>query len=195
MTEIAKRDDYLAVGAHLGMREKTKQMNPYIFKIRSDGLCVLDVEKTDEKIDVAAKFLSRYDRIMVVCRKENGQKPAKLFSERVGAKPILGRFHPGTLTNPEFPGYFEPEIILLVDPLADRQGLIEGIKKRIPIIAMCDTYNDLDYIDLVIPVNNKGRKSVALVFYLLTREILKNREEIKTNEDFEYEPEDFYSSE
>lgn len=193
MTELVEKDQYLSAGAHIGMREKTKQMDKYIFKVRPDGLCVLDVEESDRKIKVAGKFLSRFENIVAVSRKTNGQKPVKTFSEIVGAKGIAGRFMPGTLTNPDFPEYFEVDVVVITDPLADNQALKEAVKKRIPIIALCDTYNDLDFIDLVIPINNKGRRSLALVYYLLAREIFKNKGKIEKNEDFEPEIEDFQS--
>ncbi|MFB6088640.1 MAG: 30S ribosomal protein S2 [Candidatus Aenigmatarchaeota archaeon] len=195
MTDLVEKDEYLSAGAHIGMREKTAQMDDFIFKVRPDGLCVLDVEQTDERIEVAGKFLSRFDNIVVVSRKLNGQKPIEEFSEVIDAKAIAGRFLPGTLTNPAFPEYFDMDVIVITDPLADRQALLEAIKRRIPIIALCDTYNDLDFVDLIIPVNNKGRRSLALVYYLMAREILKNRGEIEEDEDFDYEIEDFQSSE
>ncbi|MFB6075715.1 MAG: 30S ribosomal protein S2 [Candidatus Aenigmatarchaeota archaeon] len=195
MTDLVEKDEYLSAGAHIGMREKTAQMDDFIFKVRPDGLCVLDVEQTDKRIEVAGKFLSRFDNIVAVSRKLNGQKPIEKFSDIIDSKAIAGRFLPGTLTNPAFPEYFDMDVIVITDPLADRQALIEAIKRRIPIIALCDTYNDLDFVDLVIPVNNKGRRSLALVYYLLAREIMKNRGEIEENEDFDYEIEDFQSTE
>ncbi|MCD6478075.1 MAG: 30S ribosomal protein S2 [Candidatus Aenigmarchaeota archaeon] len=191
MTELADRNIYLSAGVHIGMRMKTKDMEPFIFKTRPDGLSVLDIEKTDERIKIVGKMLAGYKDILVVCRKANGFKPIGKFAEVVGGTAIKGRFPPGALTNPKFDGYFEPEIVILTDPVADRQALDEAIKKRIPVIAICDTYNSLEYIDLVIPGNNKGKKSLGLIYFLLAREVLKNRKEIKKDSDFKYKIEDF----
>ncbi len=191
MTELADRNDYLSAGVHIGMRMKTKGMAPFIFKTRPDGLSVLDIEKTDERIKVAAGFLKDYTNIMVVCRKTNGMKSVNKFADVLVAKAVTGRFLPGTLSNPNFKDYMEPDVLLVTDPIADKQAIKEATEKRIPIVAVCDTYNDLEYVDLIIPANNKGKKSLGLVYYLLAREILKARKDIKKNEDFKANLEDF----
>ncbi|RKX37084.1 MAG: 30S ribosomal protein S2 [Thermotogae bacterium] len=191
MTELIDRNVYLSAGAHIGMRIKTKDMEPFIFKTRPDGLSVLDIEKTDERLKIAGKFLAGYKDIMVVCRKTNGFKSIEKFAEVVGGRAVKGRFLPGTLTNPKFENYKEPDVIILSDPIADKQALLEAIKKRIPIVALCDTYNGLEYVDLAIPINNKGKKSLGLIYYLLAKEILKNRKEIKKDSDFKHKLEDF----
>ncbi|HDI02894.1 MAG TPA: 30S ribosomal protein S2 [Candidatus Aenigmarchaeota archaeon] len=195
MTELTDRNDYLSAGVHIGMRMKTKGMAPFIFKTRPDGLSVLDIEKTDERIKIAAKFLAPYKDIMVVCRKANGAKPVKKFAEVVGAKAVTGRFLPGTLSNPNLDYYTEPDVIIVTDPIADKQAVKEAADKRIPIVAICDTYNDLEFVDLVIPANNKGKKSLGLIYYLLAREILKARGEIKKNEEFKYTLDEFTEKE
>ncbi|MFP4045515.1 MAG: 30S ribosomal protein S2 [Candidatus Aenigmatarchaeota archaeon] len=195
MTELLDREKYISAGIHLGMRDKTKQMEPFIFKTRPDGLSIIDVEKIDERIGVAASFLSRFDKIMVAGRKENAQEPIRKFGEAVEAKVIDGRFMPGTLTNPSLPNYDEPDVLLVADPLVDNQAIQEAVKKKIPIIAICDTFNDLDFIDLVLPGNNKGRKSVGTIFYLLAREILKKKGEISSDEEFDYDLSDFTGEE
>lgn len=191
MTDLVDRNDYLSAGVHIGMRMKNKGMTPFIFKTRPDGLSVLDIEKTDERIKLAATFLGRYNDIMVACRKANGIKAAEKCAEVIGAKVVTGRFLPGTLSNPNYKDYMEPEILLVTDPIADKQAITEATEKRIPIVAICDTYNDLEFVDLIIPANNKGKKSLGIIYYLLTREILKNREEIKNNDEFKASLEDF----
>lgn len=187
-TELIKRDDYLSAGVHIGMKNKTKQMEEYIYKTRPDGLAVLNVKKTDEKIKAAGKFLSRYENILFISRKKNGQIPVKKAAEAVDGDVVVDRFLPGTLTNPQSPNYKEPDVIVVTDPLADKQAIDEAVKERIPVVGVCDTFNELDYIDFVIPANNKGRKSLGLILYLLSREILKNRG--KSDKDF-YTLEDF----
>lgn len=175
MTELADRNVYLAAGVHIGMREKNKHMMEYVFKRRPDGLSVLDIEKTDVKIKAAGSFLAQYkpEHVLVVSRKAAGHKAVQRFCEATGSKSIVGRFMPGALTNPSFRDYFEADIVVLVDPASDKQALKEAIQRGIPIIALCDTYNDVSYIDLVIPTNNKGKKAVGLVLYLLAKEMMK----------------------
>ena len=177
MTELADRNVYLAAGVHIGMREKNKQMMEYVFKRRPDGLSVLDIEKTDEKIKAAASFLAQYrpERVLVVSRKGAGHKAVQRFCDGTGTRANIGRFLPGALTNPSFREYFEADIVVLVDPASDKQALKEAIQRGVPVIALCDTYNDTAFIDLVVPTNNKGKKSVGLVLYLLAREMLKAR--------------------
>ncbi|KXB06832.1 hypothetical protein AKJ51_02780 [candidate division MSBL1 archaeon SCGC-AAA382A20] len=195
MTELLDREKYVSAGVHLGMRKKSKDMDRFIFKTRPDGLSIINVEKVDERIEVASSFLSRFDKILAVGRKENAQPVLKKLKEATDFEVIEGRFMPGILTNPSFPDYFEPDVILVVDPLIDEQALSEAIKKRIPIVAICDSYTDMDYIDLVIPGNNKGRKSLGLILYLLARETLKKKGEIDYEEGFDYELSDFTGEE
>ena len=102
-----------------------------------------------------------------------------------------GRFRPGTLTNPSSKEFFEPELVLVTDPLADAQALHEAKNIGIPVVGLCDTNNETKYIDLVIPTNNKGRRALALVYWLLTRAILKEQGKIKKYDDFKPTIEDF----
>jgi small subunit ribosomal protein S2 len=180
---------------HIGMKQQTKDMKRYIYKIRDDGLAVLDLQTIENQVKTAGKFLARFQRIMIVSRKAVAWKPAIKFAEVVNCKSITGRFLPGTITNPSFPGYYEPEVVIITDPLIDTQAIEEAVKMRVPVVALCDTSNETSSIDFVIPVNNKGRKSLATVYWLLAREILKNRGVIKTDEEFKVKPEEFESEE
>lgn len=190
---LVELDEYLKTGSHIGTKFKTGDMKRYIYKQRRDGLKVLDVETIDSRIKIAAKFISKYDSkgIIVVARKTYGQEPAKQFAKAVGGKAILGRFVPGTFTNPNAKKFMEPKIVIVTDPEADRQILKEIGRTKAPVIAMCSTNNNLTTIDLVIPINNKGRKSMALAYFLLAREVLKEKGEIKKDEDFKKKLEDF----
>jgi small subunit ribosomal protein S2 len=104
---------------------------------------------------------------------------------------MVGRFLPGILTNPNYEYFIEPEIVLITDPIMDKQALIEASNSNLPIVALCNTFNVTSFIDLIIPCNNRGRKSVALIFFLLAREILKERGVIQNYDEFKYKIEDF----
>lgn len=168
-------------------------MVDYIFKIRNDGLYILDIKKTNHKLIVAGKMLARIEpsQILVVAQRQYAFRPVSKFSEITGVKAIIGRFVPGTLTNPQLQNYTEARAIVVTDPLADTQAIREAIRIGIPIIALCDANNKTDYIDLVIPTNNKGRRSLAVVYWLLAREILKNRGTISDYQAFSYAIDDF----
>ena len=114
-----------------------------------------------------------------------------MLAQNTGIQLLDGRFRPGTLTNPKAEGFLEPELLIVTDPLADAQALHEAENIGIPVIGLCDTNNEIKYLDLVIPTNNKGRRALALVYWLLTREILKEKGKIKSYEDFKLEVEDF----
>lgn len=172
-------DEYLAAGVHIGTQQKTEDMKSFIYRVRSDGLYVLDVQSTDERIRASARFLARYDpaTVLVVCARQYGQHPAEMFAKAIGAKQIVGRFIPGTLTNPDYMFFSEPDVVVVTDPIGDAQAVSEAINIGVPVVAMCDTNNMTMNIDLVIPTNNKGRKALALVYWLLAREVMRERGE------------------
>ena len=186
-------DKYLAAGLHIGTQQKTKDMENYIYRVRSDGLHVLDVRKSNDKIIVAAKFLSKYepDDILVVSTRQYGQAPVKKFGEITGCKTIPGRFIPGTLTNPTYHKFIEPKVIVVTDPRSDAQAILESKQNGIPVVGLCDTENLLSNVDIVVPVNNKGRKAIALVYWLLARQLLRERGTIGPEDELDIEAADF----
>mgnify|MGYP006284338533 CR=1 FL=1 len=190
---LIEEDTYLTSGVHIGTQQKSADMKKYIFKVRSDGLYVLDIKKTDEKIRVASKMMSRFDpeKILVVSARQYGQRPVRTFSDTIGCRAFPGRFVPGTLTNPDLDVYQEPKVLLVTDPAADQQALKEAVNSNVPVIGLCDANNETKYVDLVIPANNKGRRSLAVVYWLLTREYLKSRGKVESDKDFEMEIKDF----
>lgn len=174
---LIQLENYLAAGLHIGTQQKTSDMEKYIFRVRSDGLYVLDIRKTNERIISAAKFLAKYDPddILVVATRQYGQAPVKKFGEIVGCNTIPGRFIPGTLTNPNYNKFIEPKVIVVTDPRSDSQAIVESKQIGVPIVGLCDTENLLSTVDIVVPVNNKGRKAIALVYWLLARQILREK--------------------
>ena len=184
-------DDYLSSGVHIGTQQKTGHMERFIHRVREDGLYVIDITKTDDRIRTAANFLSGYEpsSVLVTSSRRYGQHPAETFAEATGARVRSGRFIPGTLTNPDYDGYIEPDVLVVTDPIGDAQAVKEAVTVGIPVIAMCDTNNATNNVDLVVPTNNKGRKALAVVYGLLAEEILDERgvETDYTLEDFEPE--------
>lgn len=173
----------LSTGIRVGTPVKTKFMSPFILKANPEGLYILDISKTLARIDVAAKFIGRasIDKVAVTSAREYGKTPVEKFCELTGATPILGRFMPGTFTNPSLPNYMEPEIVVVTDPQADQQAVLESTRAGVPVIAIANSDNVTSKVDLVIPANNRGRKALATTYWLLTREVLKKQGKIKSD--------------
>lgn len=190
---LLPRDTLLSAGIHIGTRMKTLDMEPFIYRVRPDGLFVLDVKKTDDRIRIAAKFLARYEpsKVAVAATRLYAHEPVKKFCEITGSTPIIGRFIPGQLSNPQYSNRIDPEIIVVSDPRADAQAVKEASKVGIPIVALCSTDNEFAGVDLVIPTNNKGRRALAVIFWLLARQILRERGEIAADKDPAATIEDF----
>ena len=190
---LLPRDMLLSAGIHIGTRMKTRDMEQFIYRVRPDGLFVLDVKKTDERIRVAAKFLARFEpsKIVAVGARLYAQEPVRRLCEVTGAIPIVGRFIPGSLSNPLYSRHIEPDIIIVSDPRADSQAVKEASKVGVPVVALCSTDNDFSGVDLVIPTNNKGRRALAVIYWLLARQILRERGELPPDKDLPLTIEDF----
>jgi len=184
---------YLEAGVHVGTHFCTKSMRKFVYRMKPDGPYILDIRKTDERIRIAAKFLARYEpqEVLAVTARTYAFKPVQKFSEVTGSRAIIGRFIPGTLTNPSLPYYVEPEVILISDPRIDQQAVIEAAEVGIPVVAFASTDAKLSNIDLVIPGNNKGRRSLATLYWLLARQILRERGEIAPDADLEIPIDEF----
>ncbi len=174
---LMTKENYLSHGIHIGTRTATADMRPFIYRVRSDGLFVLDVRATDTRIKIAARFIARYpaESVVIFSARQYGQAPVRKFAEVTGCIAYPGRFIPGSLMNPSLSTYIEPELIVLTDPRADKQPLTEANQVGIPVIALLDTDSTMSGVDLVIPCNNKGRRSLAAVYWLLARQILRER--------------------
>lgn len=183
----------LSTGIRVGTPVKTKYMTPFIVHANPEGLYILDISKTLARIDVAAKFVGRADitKVAVTSAREYGKTPVEKFCEMTGATPILGRFMPGTFTNPSLPDYMEPEIVVVTDPQADQQAVIEATRAGVPVIAISNSDNVTSKVDLVIPANNRGRKALATVYWLLAREVMKKQGKIKSDSEMKISIDDF----
>lgn len=180
---------------HIGSQIKVKHMERFIFRLRPDGVYLIDISKTIERLNIAAKFISFYppEKVAAISTHVYGIKPVKRFCELTGCIPITERLEPGTFTNPTLPSYMEPELMLVSDPRYDSQAVFEAKIARIPVIAMCSTDNNVSNVDLVIPMNNRGRLALPYAFWYLARRVLIERgiitEELADN----IKPEEFIS--
>ena len=183
--EIKKK--VLSTGIRVGTEVKTKFMIPYIIQANPEGLYLFDLDITLSRIQTAARFIKKFDieKVIVYSGRVYATTPIEKFCELTGAKKMLGRFMPGTLTNPSLPYYSEPLLIIISDPQVDAQAVTEATNAGIPVIGIANTDNVTSELDLVIPANNRGRKALATVYWLLAREILQDSETMK------YEIEDF----
>ena len=178
-------ETYEENAVNIGTQQKSADMARFIDTVRDDGLYLLNVNMTDSRIRSTANFLNKFEspRIMVVSARQYGQRPARLFAEAIGANAAVGRFIPGSLTNPALRSYVEPDVLFVTDPAADQQALKEAVNSGLPVVGIVDANNNLRNVDIAVPANNKGRKSLALIYWLLAREVLKARGET-TDEDW-----------
>ncbi|MDP4012144.1 MAG: 30S ribosomal protein S2 [Candidatus Nanoarchaeia archaeon] len=186
-------EKYLKAGLHIGTKFRTKYMGPFIYKIRPDGLAVLNMQLIDQRLKIAAQFLAQYEPqdIIIIGRRENSWKSIKKFADLTGIRCFAGRYPPGTLTNPNLEKYTSAKLILVADPWPDKNAVRDAVKMGVPVVALCDTNNESNYLDLVIPCNNKGKKSLGLIFYILAKEFLKAKKIIKNDSEFTAPLEDF----
>ncbi len=184
-----KQEAFLEAGVHIGTKIRTNDMRDYIFKRRDDGLYILDLRKSAEKLMQAAKVIARYkpEEVSVVASRVYSSNPASRFAELTGVNLLRGRFVPGTMTNMNVKTFMEPKIILVCDPKGEHEALVESAKNGVPVIGLCDTDNETKFIDLIIPINNKGKRSLALIFYILSREIMMAQGKIKSYDEFTHD--------
>lgn len=183
---LIDREDYLAHGVHIGTKSQHKDMEDYIFHVKKNQLAVINLEDTDKQVIKAAEKLSEYDPedVLVVGRKEEAQEAINEFSKATGVQTVIGRFMPGSFTNPRAETFTEPEVVLVTDPETDSQAVREASQTNKPVIALADSENSLENVDIAIPANNKSEKSIGLVYYLIAREMMRNEgEELEKDRD------------
>jgi len=194
-----KKQLYLSCGIHIGTKLLSGDAKQFVYRQTNYGLYVIDLTKTDERLNVAAKFLSKYveggsDKVIVSSVRRYGKEPVKQFCKVLGCRAITERFIPGSLTNPVIEDYIkDASVVVIVDPHADKVILREAQLARIPVVALFDTDDLLDGIDLAIPANNRGKKALGLAFWLLARQILLELGKISSEDDFPYTLEEFTS--
>jgi small subunit ribosomal protein S2 len=192
---LIERESYLAAGVHIGTKLKTKYTEEFIYRTTSYGLFVINIKATDSRLRIAGKFLARFDpsKILVCSVRRYGRQPIRKFAEVIGARAMDKRFIPGILTNPVIDEYFEADCVIIVDPHADKQALAECKLARIPLVSLIDTDDTLDGVDFAIPTNNRGRKALSLIMYLLARQIQREKGIIPANGELNVRLEEFES--
>ncbi|UCD03560.1 MAG: 30S ribosomal protein S2 [Candidatus Woesearchaeota archaeon] len=187
--------EYLSAGIQVGTKSRTKDMEDFIYKVHQNKLAILNVEKINERLAVAAKLVSQYNSedILIVCRRENGWLAVKKFAETIpGVKYFIGRYPAGVTTNPNLDNYIEPKLIIVTDPWPDKNAINDAAIVGIPVIAMCDSNNDFKSVDLVIPCNNRGNKALGLVYWILANEYAKAKGYIAKNKTIKASIDSFY---
>lgn len=189
---LVPMEEYLTSGVHIGTKYKNGFSEKFILRSRPDGLKILDTEQIDARLNILIKHLSRLEPkdFAVMGRRENAKKPLNMFAKIVGCDVFTGRYLPGKLTNASLEDFKEYKTVIVCDPLTDKNILQEAFEQGIFTIGFCDTNNKFTKLDLVIPINNKGKRSLGLAFYLLAKHYLVNRGVVK-EKDFKYTIDDF----
>ncbi|KAI0267062.1 ribosomal protein S2, flavodoxin-like domain-containing protein [Gloeopeniophorella convolvens] len=176
----------LAAQCHIGTKNCDKQMESYVWKRRSDGIHILNIGKTWEKLVFAARIIAAVENpndVCVISARPYGHRAVLKYAANTGAQAIAGRFTPGSFTNYITRSFKEPRLIIVTDPRVDHQAIREASYVNIPVIALADTDAPLKYVDVAIPTNNKSRHSIGLIWWLLAREVLRLRGTIPRTSD------------
>ena len=189
---LVPMEEYLTAGVHIGTKYKNGFSSRFIQRSRADGLKIINTADIDARLKVLINLLSRYDpsEFAIMGRRDNAKKPLKQLAKLIGCDIFTGRYLPGKLTNIELEGYKEYKVVIVCDPLTDKNILNEAFTQGSVTVGFCDTNNKFDKLDLVIPINNKGKKSLGLALMLLTKHYLANRG-IIAEKDFSYTLDDF----
>jgi len=164
-------EDYIKCAVHLGTKVITPHMRKYVYKRRADGLAVINTALIDEKLREAIDFIIKYEpeQIYLSCKREAGWEAAKKFGETTGIKVFTKKYPPGITTNLILEDFFEKELTIICDPWIDKNALNDTIKLKKPVLSLCDTNNFIQHITNIIPCNNKSKKSVGCILFILAR--------------------------
>lgn len=177
-------EDYVKSGIYIGTKVVTPKMRQFVYRRRADGLAILNTDLIDEKLKEGIEYLSKFnpEDVILVCKREAGWRAAEKFSELTGIRVFTKKYPAGILTNSSLPTFFENELTIVTDSWLDRNALLDTQRVNKKVLMICDTNNFPKDIDQIVIGNNKGTKSLGLIFYLLARGYCKNRK-LKSVED------------
>jgi len=186
-------EEFLKSGIHIGTKYKSEGMKKFIYSNKKDGLKVLSIEDISDRVKLAVNLLKDYeaDKVVVVGRRIYATRPITVFANIFGFKSKIGRFIPGTFTNTTIKDFIEPSLVFVAEPDLDYQAIKEAKEINAPVVALCTTQNNTENVDFIIPCNNRGRKSLATIYWLLARELMLAKGMIKSRTDFKKKMEDF----